>query len=79
MGCCEDTAVPAAQEDAALPAAHEGIGCSPFDAPPQNEPKGGLHSEDLCSCGEGGIQGTPARGKDIIRVPLIAGVEYGLQ
>ena len=60
MGCCEDTGVPAALEDGALPAAHGGTGCSPSDAPPQTEPKGGLDSQCLHSCGEGGIQGTPA-------------------
>ena len=59
MGCCEDTGVLPAQEDAALPAARGGSGCSPSGAPPQTEPEGGLDFQHLHNWVEGGIQGTP--------------------
>ena len=59
MGCCEDTGVLTEQEDGALLAACEGTGCSPCDAPPQTEPKGGLDSQGLHSYMEGGSQGKP--------------------
>jgi len=59
MVCCEDTGVLPAQEDAALPAACGGSGCSPSGAPPQTDPGGILDLQHLHNWVEGGIQGTP--------------------
>ena len=64
LGCYEDIGRPAAQEGSPPLAAHEVVGCSPSDAPPQTGPKGGLDSEGLDSCGGGGSLGTPGEGKD---------------
>jgi len=54
MVCCEDTGVLIEQEDGALPAACEGTGCIPSDAPLQIELKGNLDSQGLHSYMEGG-------------------------
>ena len=63
LECCGDTGVPAAQEGALPPAAHEVTGCSPSDAPPQTGPRDDLDSEGLDMCGGEGSLGTPGERK----------------
>ena len=65
LECCGDIDVKAAQESAPLPPAHGVAGCSPSDALLQTEPKGGLDSEGLHSCGEEDCPGTPGGGNRI--------------
>ena len=63
LGCYGDIGRPAAQGGVPPRAAHKVAGYSPFDAPPQTGPRGGLDFEGLDSCGEEGSLGTPGEGK----------------
>ena len=63
LECCGDTGVPAAQEGAAPPVAHGVAECSPFDAPPQTDPSGGLDSEGPHSWVGEGCLGTPEKAR----------------
>ena len=63
LDCCADIGVLAVREGAVLPAVDEVVECSPFDAPPQNGPRGSTDSEGLDMWDGEDYLETPEEGK----------------